>query len=42
MGVCGPALMTDGDGAGEGEGALGLCEGTMPGKTGVMGVVGGI
>lgn len=24
VGVCGPALMTDGDGAGEGEGALGL------------------
>lgn len=23
-GVCGPALITDGDGAGEGEGALGL------------------
>lgn len=24
LGVCGPALITDGDGAGEGEGALGL------------------
>lgn len=40
-GVCGPALMTDGDGAGEGEGALRLWEDTMPGKTGVIGVVGG-
>lgn len=41
LGVGGPALMTDGDGAGDGEGALGFCEGTMPGKTGVMGVVEG-
>lgn len=24
LGVCGPALITEGDGAGEGEGALGL------------------
>lgn len=40
LGVWGPALITEGEGAGDGEGALGLWEGTMPGKTGVMGVVG--
>lgn len=40
VGVWGPALITDGDGAGDGEGALRLWDGTMPGKTGVMGVVG--
>ena len=36
-GVGGPPLMTEGEGAGEGEGVLGFWEGTMPGNTGVMG-----
>lgn len=35
-----PPLMTEGEGAGEGEGARGFWEGTLPGNTGVMGVVG--
>lgn len=35
----GPPLMTDGEGAGEGPPCV--WEGTMPGKTGVMGVAGG-
>lgn len=42
MGFVGGALMTEGEGAGAGVGdwATGFWEGTMPGKTGVMGVVG--
>lgn len=38
-GTGGP-LMTEGEGAGVGEGVTGFWDGTMPGKTGVIGVVG--
>lgn len=38
-GAGGP-LMTEGEGEGEGEGVKGFWDGTMPGKTGVIGVVG--
>lgn len=42
MGFVDGALMTEGDaaGAGVGDWATGFWEGTMPGKTGVIGVVG--
>lgn len=38
-GTGGP-LITEGEGAGVGEGVTGFWDGTMPGKTGVIGVVG--
>lgn len=41
MGLTGGGpLMTEGEGAGVGDWATGFWEGTMPGKMGVMGVVG--
>lgn len=38
-GAGGP-LMTEGEGAGAGDGVKGFWDGTMPGNTGVIGVVG--